>query len=261
MYVSVNHLLTYSTSHLRSNSTRRKCGAGNDASQHRTAGDSHGRPLPALSSGSFCPRVSTASDSPAPNPASAVLEEPDAKANDRPEVPRLCHGRLRLALVMSVASGETRAAWTALSFAELLRLLRAEAHLTQEELAEAAGLSPRSISDLERGVSRTARKDTARLLADALSLRASERTAFVAAARGRGPVADVLTARDATVTDAAQSAKVLWYPDSEADGVTRYESRLGKLIDAIADVTSSDGRVVTEILLIVLTGWPGRELD
>ncbi len=46
-------------------------------------------------------------------------------------------------------------------FAGLLRQLRAEARLTQEELAEAAGLSPRSVSDLERGVNRTARKDTA----------------------------------------------------------------------------------------------------
>ena len=52
----------------------------------------------------------------------------------------------------------------------MLRQLRVEARLTQEELAEAASLSPRSVSDLERGVNRTARKDTARLLADALGL-------------------------------------------------------------------------------------------
>ena len=45
----------------------------------------------------------------------------------------------------------------ALTFAELLRQLRAETRLTQEELAEAAGLSPRSVSDLERGINRTAR--------------------------------------------------------------------------------------------------------
>ena len=44
------------------------------------------------------------------------------------------------------------------SFAGLLRQLRTEAKLTQEELAEAAGLSPRSVSDLERGISRTAHK-------------------------------------------------------------------------------------------------------
>ena len=58
----------------------------------------------------------------------------------------------------------------ALGFAGLLRLLRAEARLTQEELAKAAGISPRSVSDLERGINRTARKDTAELLAGALGL-------------------------------------------------------------------------------------------
>ena len=41
-----------------------------------------------------------------------------------------------------------------LSFAGLLRQLRAEARLTQEELAEAATVSPRSVSDLERGINR-----------------------------------------------------------------------------------------------------------
>jgi DNA-binding XRE family transcriptional regulator len=44
----------------------------------------------------------------------------------------------------------------ALGFAWLLRQLRAEARLTQEELAEAAGLSPRLVSDLERGINRAA---------------------------------------------------------------------------------------------------------
>src|SRR5690242_8626527 len=81
----------------------------------------------------------------------------------------------------------------ALGFAGLLRQLRAEAGLTQEELAEAAGLSPRSVSDLERGISRTARKDTAVLLAGALGLTEPARGLFVAAARGRAPAADVLT--------------------------------------------------------------------
>ena len=57
-----------------------------------------------------------------------------------------------------------------LGFGELLRQLRARARLTQEELGEAAGLSPRSVSDLERGINRTARKDSAELLAGALGL-------------------------------------------------------------------------------------------
>ena len=82
----------------------------------------------------------------------------------------------------------------ALGFGGLLRQLRAEAGLTQEELAEAAGLSPRSVSDLERGINRTARKDTAELLAGALGMTEPTRTLFVAAARGRAPAEDVLAA-------------------------------------------------------------------
>jgi WD40 repeat protein/transcriptional regulator with XRE-family HTH domain len=82
----------------------------------------------------------------------------------------------------------------ALGFAGLLRQLRTRAKFTQEELAEAAGLSPRSVSDLERGINRTARKDTAELLADALDLAEPGRALFVAAARGRAAPADVLAA-------------------------------------------------------------------
>src|SRR6185437_7362218 len=82
----------------------------------------------------------------------------------------------------------------ALGFAGLLRQLRAAAGLTQEELAEAAGLSPRSVSDLERGINRTARKDTAVLLGSALGLTEPVRALFVAAARGMAPAAEVLGA-------------------------------------------------------------------
>ena len=83
---------------------------------------------------------------------------------------------------------------SALSFAGLLRRLRDDAGLTQEELAEAASLSPRSVSDLERGVNLTARHDTARLLAGALGLTGPQRALFEAAARGRCPAAEVLVA-------------------------------------------------------------------
>jgi len=76
----------------------------------------------------------------------------------------------------------------------LLQRLRAEAGLTQEELAQAAGLSPRSVSDLERGIHRTARQDTARLLADALGLAGTVRALFAATARDRGPADDALAA-------------------------------------------------------------------
>jgi transcriptional regulator with XRE-family HTH domain len=90
-----------------------------------------------------------------------------------------------------------------LGFAGLLRQLRVEARLTQEELAESAGLSPRSVSDLERGINRTARKDTALLLAGALGLAEPLVALFVAAARGRAPVAEVLAAMRAEAAAAA----------------------------------------------------------
>ena len=82
----------------------------------------------------------------------------------------------------------------ALGFGDLVRQLRAEAGLTQEELAEAASLSSRSVSDLERGIHRTARQDTAILLAGALGLAEPVRPLFVAAARGRAPAGQVLAA-------------------------------------------------------------------
>src|SRR5215813_10942955 len=83
-----------------------------------------------------------------------------------------------------------------LSFAGLLRRLRAEAKLTQEELAAAAGVSPWAVSNLERGFSRTAHKDTAVLLAGALGLTGPAEELFVAAARGTVPPLQVLAAAD-----------------------------------------------------------------
>jgi transcriptional regulator with XRE-family HTH domain len=91
------------------------------------------------------------------------------------------------------------------TLAVLLRKLRSDAGLTQEELAEAAGLSPRSVSDLERGVNKTARKDTARLLADALNLSGPASEEFQAVARGRTPASGHLPGGAADVGVAAAS--------------------------------------------------------
>ena len=90
-----------------------------------------------------------------------------------------------------------------LSFAVLLRQLRVKALLTQEELAAAAGVSPRSVSDLERGISRTARKDTAVLLAGALGLAGPARELFVVVARGQAPTAQTLAAARGTFATGA----------------------------------------------------------
>jgi predicted ATPase/class 3 adenylate cyclase len=69
---------------------------------------------------------------------------------------------------------------------QLLKRYRIAAHLTQEELAERAGLSARAISDIERGLHRTPYQDTVSKLADALQLSAEEHAQFAAAARRSG---------------------------------------------------------------------------
>jgi DNA-binding XRE family transcriptional regulator len=56
------------------------------------------------------------------------------------------------------------------AFGDLLRRHRVLGGMSQEELAERASLSARAISDLERGVKRTPRRDTVRLLVEALRL-------------------------------------------------------------------------------------------
>src|SRR5690349_11693975 len=77
------------------------------------------------------------------------------------------------------------------SFGELLRRYRVAAGFTQDELAEAAGLSTRSISNIERGIAHTPRRDTVSILADALGLSEQERAMFEAAARGKGAPSQV----------------------------------------------------------------------
>src|SRR5918998_1770683 len=68
-------------------------------------------------------------------------------------------------------------------FGGLLRRYRVASGLTQEELAERAGVSTRGISDLERGAHGLPRKDTLQLLLDALALAPADRSTLVAAAR------------------------------------------------------------------------------
>src|SRR5215469_14734878 len=129
-----------------------------------------------------------------------------------------------------------------LSFAGLLRQLRTEAALTQEELAEAAGVSPRSVSDLERGINRTARKDTALLLAGALNLSGPVREVFVASARGRAPAADVLAARHGVVPGAFAAAATQALPRDLA-AFTGRQAEFAQLMETLADVAAGGGLV------------------
>jgi transcriptional regulator with XRE-family HTH domain len=71
------------------------------------------------------------------------------------------------------------------TFARLLRQLRRDAGLSQQQLAEKALVALRTINDLERGIALTARQETATRLADALELTGAGRASFMAVARGR----------------------------------------------------------------------------
>jgi predicted ATPase/transcriptional regulator with XRE-family HTH domain len=73
------------------------------------------------------------------------------------------------------------------SFGELLRQRRLTAGLTQEALAERAGISAKAVSDLERDPDRTPRLDTVGLLADALGLDPGGRAGLLTAARPQVP--------------------------------------------------------------------------
>ena len=73
------------------------------------------------------------------------------------------------------------------SFGQLLRRYRAGAGLTQEELAQRAGLSVRAVSDMERGHTRKPFVRSVRRLAEALELSASQQSLLIAGAEREPP--------------------------------------------------------------------------
>jgi tetratricopeptide (TPR) repeat protein/transcriptional regulator with XRE-family HTH domain len=97
-------------------------------------------------------------------------------------LPLLARGsqEARLATVTTARDPDTQP-----SFADLLRRARRDAGLTQEELAERAGLSARAITAIERGISRAPHKTTVELLCGALELPREQYAVFLSAARRR----------------------------------------------------------------------------
>jgi len=116
-----------------------------------------------------------------------------------------------------------------------------DAGLTQEELAEAAGLSSRSISDLERSINLTARRDTTRLLADALNLTGAARVGFEAMARGRHLRPEPAKEQPAFVSTAAAAATRTLPRDTAS--FTGREEELSQLIRTVTDAASGGASV------------------
>ena len=117
------------------------------------------------------------------------------------------------------------------TFGEVLRQLRMAAGLSQEALAERAGVSVRGISDLERGVRRAPHLTTVRLLVDALDLTPLDRQALLAAAR--------------PASRSEMSAGALAGSPPLPTPLTSLVGRERELTDLAALVVRRDGRLVT----------------
>jgi predicted ATPase/DNA-binding XRE family transcriptional regulator len=87
---------------------------------------------------------------------------------------------------------------TPATFALALKQVRQAHGMTQEALAAQSGVSVRSISDLERGISRFPHKDTVQLLVDALDLAPAEAQQLFALARSTKVPASDATAMTET---------------------------------------------------------------
>lgn len=92
------------------------------------------------------------------------------------------HDRLR---VLAALPDGSEASHAPLAFSDLLRRFRRAANLTQEQLAERAGLSVAGISALERGAKTSPQRETVRLLAEALALTTEDRQRLAATVVGR----------------------------------------------------------------------------
>ena len=141
-------------------------------------------------------------------------------------------------------------------FGAVLRRRRRAAGLTQEGLAERAGLSARGVSDLERGARRAPQRETVRRLARGLGLRpagaaaleagAAAARAYGAAGRPRGPASDVA------------SASATWAPrDTGHAGPHNLPLRLTSFVGREGEVAAvREGLLQQEVRLLTLTG-PG----
>jgi predicted ATPase/class 3 adenylate cyclase len=139
-------------------------------------------------------------------------------------------------------------------FGELLRRQRVAAGLTQEELAERAGLSRRGIADLESGARRRPRRDTVALLSTALGVSEAESVRFESAARGDAE--RQLAAQSESQSDSsALPSGTVTFLFSDLEGSTRLLQQLGSTrYAALRDAHH-------QLLRAACTAHGGREVD
>jgi transcriptional regulator with XRE-family HTH domain len=136
------------------------------------------------------------------------------------------------------------------AFGALLQRHRLAAGLSQAELAERAGLSPRGISDLERGLRRAPYPATLRRLAEALELTQADRGVLLSAVHTL-PVGS-------PSSDATEAHRAPGQHDHPIDGSSGHAlpSSLSPLIGREAEMAALRQRLVPPVRLLTLTG-PG----
>ncbi|MFN8539583.1 MAG: tetratricopeptide repeat protein [Thermomicrobiales bacterium] len=110
------------------------------------------------------------------------------------------------------------------TFGDLLRRFRDRANLTQEELAERAGLSADAIGLLERGARQRPQRHTVDRLGEVLGLAVAERAAFAAAARStprQSPALPLTALPLPATTFVGRAEEIAAFATLLADGTTR----------------------------------------
>jgi predicted ATPase/transcriptional regulator with XRE-family HTH domain len=132
------------------------------------------------------------------------------------------------------------------TFGALLRQHRFTAGLTQEALAERAGVSARGVQDLERGLRLAPRAETVRLLADALGLDAESRSNLIRAAHPA--LADPPAARPMPRPTSSRLPRPL----------TPLVGREEEVAEACALLRPADGAAGTRLLTLTGPGGVGK---
>ena len=136
------------------------------------------------------------------------------------------------------------------SFGARLRSLRQAVGMTQEELANRAGLSPNAVSALERGQRRRPYPHTVRALAEALGDE-DKRAALLAAVSARGGAASSTAAEDTPAPAPAPSSSVSFAIPRPATPLVGREREL-------EEVASLLGQGETRLLTLTGIGGVGK---
>jgi predicted ATPase/transcriptional regulator with XRE-family HTH domain len=151
---------------------------------------------------------------------------------------------------------------------DLLKRFRLAAGLTQEQLAERAGLSARGLSDIERGLKPRPHRDTIALLADALALGPTERATLIAAT-GRpveAATSDRVSPKDPSMEAASDHLRVRSNLPVALTSFIGREQEIGEVkrvlkTTRLLTLTGSGGCGKSRLALRIATGLVGEYPD